>query len=52
MAASFISPMASSLIQPIAFSLINSKTGKEKKEEKGQFLQLIALPLMMKVVIK
>ena len=46
-AASLIAPMASSLIQPIASSLTNSITGKGRK---GEFLLLLALPLMMKLL--
>ena len=41
--------MASSLIQPVALSLINAIPGKEQE---GGFCQLLALPLMMKVMKK
>ena len=39
--------MASSLIKPIASSLLNSITGIAQK---GEFLLLLALPLMMIVL--
>ena len=42
-------PMAASLIQPVASSLINDITGKGQE---GGFLQLLTLPLMMKVLGK
>ena len=51
-AASLLAPWVSSLIQPVAFSLINTITGKgltrAEKGQKGRFLLLLALPLMMK----
>ena len=51
-AASLLVPWVSSLIQPVAFSLINTITGKgltrAEKGQKGRFLLLLALPLMMK----
>ena len=46
-AASLIAPMASSLIKRVASSLINAIIGKGNK---GGFLPLLALPLMMKVL--
>ena len=49
MAASVIAPMASLLIQPVASSLINVVTGKGQE---GEFLPLLALLLMMKVLEK
>ena len=49
MAASLIALMASSLIKPIASSLINSITGKGQE---GEFLPLLPLLLMMKVLEK
>ena len=46
-AAPLIAPMGSSLIQPITSLLISCITGKGQEDE---FLQLLALPLMMKVL--
>ena len=43
-----IAPMASLLIQPIASSLLINAT----KRKKGEFLPLLALPLIMKVLEK
>ena len=45
MTASLVAPMASSLIQPADSSLINGIFGKGQK---GVFLPLLPLPLMMK----
>ena len=44
-----MAPMVSSLIQPLVSSLINTITGKGQK---GRFLPLSAIPLMMKVLGK
>ena len=46
-AAPLIAPMGSSLIQPITSLLISCITGKGQEDG---FLQLLALPLMMKVL--
>ena len=43
-----IAPMASLLIQPIASSLLINAT----KEKKSEFLPLLVLPLIMKVLEK
>ena len=55
-AASLLAPGTFSLIQPVAFSLINAITGKglirAGKGQKGGFLLLLALPLMMEVLGK
>ena len=55
-AASLITPMAFSLIQPMASSLINAISGKgvmrPRKWQKGGFLPLILLPLMINVLGK
>ena len=50
MTASLIPPMDSSLIQPVASLIINFITGKGQKAQKGGFLPLLALSLMMKVL--
>ena len=51
-AASLLTPWVSLLIQPMAFSLISAIIGKvltrAGKGQKGIFLLLLALPLMMK----
>ena len=49
MTASLIPPMDSSLIQPVASLIINYITGKGQKAQKGGFLPLLVLSLMMKV---
>ena len=49
MTVSLVAPMASSLIQPADSSLINGIFGKGQK---GGFLPLLPLPLMMKVLGK
>ena len=46
MAALLIASMASSLMRPLTFSLINDTSGK------GEFLPLLALSLMMKIIKK
>ena len=49
MTASLVAPIASSLIQPADSSLINGIFGKGQK---GVFLPLLPLPLMMRVLGK
>ena len=49
MTVSLVAPMASSLIQPADSSLINGIFGKGQK---GVFLPLLPLPLMMRVLGK
>ena len=56
MAVSLIAPMVSSLIQPVTSSLMKAITGKgvtrAAKGQESEFLVLLALPLIMKVLEK